>query len=138
MRYFALFIAGLLLAGCASPLPPRDPALAWVNLHSSAGELLMAERLDDKRLDDGRYFQLTPGAHELLVRFQFEVAGGGGDLMGEPVQRTCEIRIRHDAFQAGQVYRLEARSMVMSAQAWLYDDQRRVLARGKVMRCGTF
>ncbi len=99
----------------------------------------MAEELDGERLDDGRYFQVAPGAHELVTRFQFDVPGGGGaDIMAEPVQRTCEIRVRYDDFAAGRRYRLEARSLVTSAQAWLYDEQRRVLARGKVLRCGTF
>jgi ABC-type polar amino acid transport system ATPase subunit len=55
----------------------------------------------------------------------------------EPLLLTCELRLRYDQFAAGQRYRVEARSMAMTAQAWLYDEQRNVLARGKVMRCGT-
>lgn len=129
----------LLLGACASPLPPADPGRAWVELHSTASDLLMADKLDGERLDDGRYFQVSPGAHELITRFQFEVPGGGGwNLMSEPVQRTCEIRVRYADFAAGQRYRLEARPLVTKAQAWLYDDQRRLLARGQVLRCGTF
>ncbi len=129
----------LLLSACASPLPPADPGQAWVELHTTASDLLMADKLDGERLDDGRYFQVAPGAHELIARFQFEVPGGGGwNLMSEPVQRTCEIRVRYADFAAGQRYRLEARPLVSKAQAWLYDDQRRLLARGQVLRCGTF
>jgi hypothetical protein len=137
MRYLLLFVSLILLGACAAPLPARDPGMAWVDLYTPASDVLMADELDGKRLNDGRYFQVTPGAHELIARFQFEVHGGGS-LMSEPMQRTCEIRLRYDGFSAGQRYRVEARPLVMSAQAWLYDEQRNVLARGKVLRCGTF
>tara|TARA_R110000850_G_scaffold189246_1_gene314928 strand:- start:31 stop:450 length:420 start_codon:yes stop_codon:yes gene_type:complete len=139
MRYLGLLGGVLVLSACASPLPSPDPSQAWVDLRSNAGTLLMADRLDGQRLNDGRYFQVPAGAHELQARFQFEVnSGGGQDGLSEPRQVTCEIRIRHDNFVAGQRYRLEARPMQMKAQAWLYDAQRNVLARGKVLRCGTF
>jgi hypothetical protein len=137
MRYLALIVSALLLSACASPLPPRDPGMAWVDLYTTASDLLMAEELDGKRVNDGRYFQITPGAHELIARFQFEVQGGGS-LMAEPIQRTCEIRVRYDDFAAGQRYLIEARTLAMSAQAWLYDEQRNVLASAKVLRCGVF
>lgn len=137
MRYPALIASLLLLGACASPLPARDPGMAWVDLYTTASDLLMADKLDGKRLNDGRYFQVTPGTHELIARFQFEVQGGGS-LMAEPVQRTCELRVRYDEFAAGQRYRIEARTLAMSAQGWLYDDQRNVLARARVLRCGVF
>jgi hypothetical protein len=127
-----------LLGACASAVPPADPGQAWVELHTTASDLLMAEELDGERLDDGRYFQVPSGAHELVARFQFEVHGGGMNMMTEPIQRTCEIRVRYADFVAGQRYRLEARPLATSAQAWLYDEQRNVLARGRVLRCGTF
>jgi hypothetical protein len=97
----------------------------------------MAQELDGKRLNDGRYFQVSPGSHELIARFRFEVQSGG-NLMAEPIERTCELRVRYDNFAAGQRYRIEARTLAMSAQAWLYDEQRNVLARAKVLRCGMF
>ncbi|PTS82250.1 hypothetical protein DBR00_19285 [Pseudomonas sp. HMWF032] len=139
MRYLALLGGVLVLSACASPVPPADPSQAWVELRSNAGTLLMADRLDGQRLNDGRFFQVPSGAHELQARFQFEVNRGGGlDGAYEPLQVTCEIRVQHDNFVAGQRYRLEARPMQMKAQSWLYDEQRTVLARGKVLRCGTF
>lgn len=132
-------VAALLLGGCASPVPKADPQQAWIELYAPAGELLMAERLDRQRWPDGRYFQVTPGAHELLVHLQFEAnrGGMGMGLDSEPLLLTCELRLRYDSFAAGQRYRVEARAMAMSAQAWLYDGQRKLLARGQVMRCGT-
>ncbi|WP_394236154.1 PA0061/PA0062 family lipoprotein [Pseudomonas anguilliseptica] len=139
MRYLTLLGAVLVLSACASSVPAPDPSQAWVELRANAGTVLMADRLDGQRLNDGRYFQVPAGAHELQARFQFEVNSGGGlDGAYEPRQVTCEIRVRHDNFVAGQLYRLEARPMQMKAQAWLYDEQRNVLARGQVLRCGTF
>lgn len=138
MRAYVFASLLLLLAGCASPLPQPDPKQAWVELYAAAGDLLMADALDDTRWPDGRYFQVSPGAHDLQVRFQFEANRGGGiGLDSEPLLLTCEIRLRYANFQAGQRYRIEARSMAMTAQAWLYDGQRQVLANGKVLRCGT-
>jgi hypothetical protein len=61
MRYPALIVSLLMLSACASPLPPHDPGMAWVDLYTTASDLLMAEELDGKRLNDGRYFQITPG-----------------------------------------------------------------------------
>ena len=39
--------------------------------------MLMADRLDGRPVNDGRYFQISPGAHELQVRLQFDVPSGG-------------------------------------------------------------
>lgn len=135
----ALFCAALplMLGACASPLPQPDPQQAWVDLYASASYLLMADRLDGERWPDGRYFQVSPGAHELEARFQFEVRSGTLGTRSEPIRMTCAIRVRYADFAAGRRYRLEARPLLMKAQAWLYDEQRNVLARGEVRRCGT-
>ena len=69
MRYLALLGGVLVLSACASPVPAPDPSQAWVDLRSNAGTLLMADRLDGQRLNDGRYFQVPAGAHELQARF---------------------------------------------------------------------
>jgi hypothetical protein len=138
MRALALLLLSGMLVACAGPLPPRDPQLAWIDLHAAAGHTLMADRLDGERVNDGRYFQVAPGAHDLQLRFQYEVNGGGAEEPSEPRLITCLVRIRYDGFAAGQRYRVEARPLAMRAQAWLYDGQRQLLAGGKVLRCGTF
>ncbi len=139
MRYFLLLVGLSILSACASSVPPRDPNQAWVELYATPGELLMADRLDGQRLNDGRYFQVPGGAHELQARFQFETNGNSGlDGSTEPRQITCEIRVRYDDFAPGRRYRLEVRPLAMKAQGWLYDEQRNVLAQAKVPRCGTF
>ncbi|MCY1278285.1 hypothetical protein D9M68_333550 [compost metagenome] len=137
MRAMPAAAALLMLCACASPLPQPDPRQAWVDLYAPAIDLLMADRLDRRYWPDGRYFQVSPGAHELEARFRFEVHAGMA-IAREPLQITCAIRVRYDGFVAGQRYLLEARSLGMEAQAWLYDSQRNVLARGEVTGCGSF
>ena len=85
----------------------------------------MADRLDGKRLDDGRYFQVTPGKHELIVRFDYEIYAGG--FSTDPRDRTCYLTVRYDHFEAGERYRLEARAPVMEPQVLLYDSARTVV-----------
>ncbi|MBP3999783.1 MULTISPECIES: hypothetical protein [Pseudomonas] len=137
MRTMMLLLAVSLLAGCQTPLPPVDPNMAWVEFStpSPGGKLLMAERLDNQRLTDGRFFQVTPGSHELRVRFDFEVFGGGGSLMTGPVERLCYLTIRYDHFEAGQRYRLEGRSLAFTPSARLYNDKREIVAEDREVNC---
>lgn len=137
MRRLAITACTLALSACASTVPEPDAKQAWVELYASAGYLLMANKVDRQRLNDGRYFQVTPGAHDLEARFQFDVPGGGG-IMAEPVQITCELRYRYANFEAGKRYQMQARPLMREAQGLLYDDQRNVVARAEVLRCGTF
>jgi hypothetical protein len=126
MRPYTMLAALGVLGGCASPLPPKDPGQAWVELRTLLpGKLVMADRLDGQRLEDGRYFQVTPGRHELVVRFDYEVYSGG--FSTDPTDRTCYLTLRYGAFEAGRRYRLEARAPAMQPTALLYDEQRRVL-----------
>jgi hypothetical protein len=143
MRHLLLpSLLGLsLLGGCASqPLPSPDPGQAWVDLASNLPSTqLSADRLDRRRLDDGRYFQMPPGAHELDTRVQYEVnLGGGSPLASGPSKVTCYLRVRYDGFAAGQRYQLYIRPSLMKADGWLYDSQRNVLARADVLRCGPY
>ncbi|WP_028695827.1 hypothetical protein [Pseudomonas cremoricolorata] len=126
MRQPMMLIALSVLGGCASPMPPVDPQQAWVDLYTmTPGRMLMADRLDGQRLDDGRYFQVTPGKHELVVRFDYEVYSGG--LSMNPTERTCYLTVRFNDFEAGQRYRLEARAPAMQPQVYLYGAGRQVL-----------
>ncbi|MDD0976526.1 hypothetical protein [Pseudomonas fontis] len=127
MRQPVMLLAVSTLGACVSPLPPVDSKQAWVDLYTvTPGKVLMADRLDGQRLNDGRYFQVTPGPHELTVRFDYEVHSGGFSI--DPVERSCYLKIRYDGFQAGQRYRIEARAPAMQPSAYLYDAQRTVLA----------
>ncbi|BCQ58316.1 hypothetical protein PBOI14_00660 [Pseudomonas sp. Boi14] len=64
MRPFLLFLALGTLSACTTPLPGVDPQQAWIDLATPTpgGKLVMAERLDNQRLDDGRFFQVSPAA----------------------------------------------------------------------------
>lgn len=138
-RLFALSIVclGLSLEGCMSPLPTPDPQMAWVELTSVSGKVIMAERLDGMNWADGRYFQIKPGAHDLMVRFDFEVYGGGGggyfDFWGG--ERLCYLNVRYDGFKAGERYRLQARSLGLIPMAWLYDSQGQKVAEDSETHC---
>jgi hypothetical protein len=127
----------LLLAGCAGPLPERDPQQAWVDLYTTPGNLLSANRLDRLPVKDGRYYQLAPGPHQLQLRLQFELPGGNGsEQMGGGELRTCLFSIDYANFQAGQNYRINAGQQGYRGWVRLYDAQRQVLARGRQLRCG--
>jgi hypothetical protein len=126
MRQPMMLMALSALGACASPLPPVDPKQAWVDLYTiTPGRVIMADKLDGKRLEDGRYFQVTPGKHELVVRFDYEIYGGG--MMSQPRDRTCYLTVRFDDFKAGERYRLEARAPVMEPQVLLHDANRTVV-----------
>lgn len=137
MHKLPLLFVATLMAGCQTPLPAVDPQMAWVDFStpSPGGKLLMAERLDNQRLNDGRYFQVTPGSHELRVRFDFEVFGGGGALLTGPVERLCYLYIRYDHFEAGQRYVLEGRSLAFTPSARLYNAKREIVAEDYDYNC---
>lgn len=137
MRRSSLLLAAVVIAGCQTALPPVDPQMAWVEFSTSSpgSKLIMAERLDNKRLSDGRFFQVTPGSHELRVRYDFEVFGGGGSLMNGPVERLCYLTIRYDHFEAGQRYVLEGRALAFTPSARLYNAKREIVAEDREYNC---
>ncbi len=140
MRQLLLPLAAIFLSACAStPIPPADPQQAWVDFATPTpgAKLVMAQRLDGKALDDGRYFQVPPGSHELMVRFDFEVFAGGGLSSGlnQPQERTCFITLQYDQFEAGQRYRLEGRSLGFTPNIRLYNAQRQLLAEERSVNC---
>lgn len=138
MPRMLLLLAMSVVAGCQAPMPSADPEMAWVDLSTPFpnDRLLLAERLDKERLRDGRFFQVTPGSHELIVRFDFEVAGGGGmGEMGGPTERVCYLTLHYDHFMAGQRYVLEGRSMALSPEARLYNAQREIVAEVSDFYC---
>ena len=136
MRTLLWLLAACLLSACTStPIPPADPTMAWVDLETQTGKLVMAERLDNKRQADGRYFQVTPGSHELMVRFDFEVFVGGMGMFSDPQERLCYVTVDYDNFQPGQRYRLQARSLGFNAYARLYDATGKVVAEERLVNC---
>lgn len=139
MRGFSasfIFIGLLALSGCGLLMPRPDPNQAWVDLDPAHDSRLHAAEVDERPWDDRRYFQVPPGAHELGMRYQFEVSGDDIGLDSQPHQRDCRLRLRYDRFGAGQRYRLQAGQVGFRAWVKLYDQDDRLLARGQEMRCG--
>ena len=138
MNRLLLVLAITLVTGCQTPMPVANPQMAWVDFSTPFpnDRVLMAERLDKQRLRDGRFFQVTPGSHELVVRFDYDVNGGGGiSLMGGTTVRQCFLTVNYAHFQAGQRYVLEARSMALTPQARLYDAKGEVVAEVSEFYC---
>lgn len=124
----------LTLAGCASWMPEPDPNKAWIDLQPRGETELQALAVDRRPLDDNRYFQVEPGAHELGVQYRFgvEATNVGGDAL----ERACRLTLAYDGFKAGQRYRLEAGGIGFRPWARLYDDKHFLLARGVERGCG--
>ena len=138
MRRLMMLLAASVIAGCQSPLPAVNPQMAWVDFSVPFpnDKLLMAERLDNQRLNDGRFFQVMPGSHVLLVRFDFEIPGGGGlGVMDGPTERLCYLTIKYDHFEAGQRYVLVGQSIVFTPGARLYNAKREIVAEDSESYC---
>ena len=138
MHRLMLLLAASVVAGCQSPMPTANPKMAWVEFSTPFpnDKLLMAERLDNQRLRDGRFFEVTPGSHEMIVRFDFEVPGGGGlSNMNGPSERICYLTIHYDNFEAGQRYVLEGRSISFTPGARLYNAKREIVAEDRESYC---
>lgn len=139
MRQLLLFIALSTLGACATtPLPAVNPQQAWIDFSTPTpgAKMLMAERLDNQKLSDGRFFQVTPGRHELMVRFDFEVPGGGGlGSMTQPLERLCYMSLDYDHFTAGERYVLEGRSLMFTPNLRLFNAKRELLAEERTYHC---
>jgi hypothetical protein len=133
-----LLLAVSVVAGCQTPMPAANPKMAWVEFSTPFpnDKLLMAERLDKRRLADGRFFEVMPGSHELIVRFDFEVPSGAGlNNMGGPSERICYLTVNFDHFEAGQRYVLEGRSIAFIPEARLYNAKREIVAEDRESYC---
>lgn len=137
MRRLMLLLAASAVAGCSTPLPAVNPQMAWVDFSTPFpnDKLLMAERLDNQRSRDGRFFQVTPGSHELTVRFDFEVPGGSSDMMDGGTERLCYMIVKYDHFEAGQRYVLQARSMAFTPEARLFNARNEIVAEESQINC---
>ncbi|APC16706.1 hypothetical protein BLL42_13575 [Pseudomonas frederiksbergensis] len=137
MRRTLLFFAISSLAACMSPMPAVNPNMAWVDfaMPTPGGKVLMAESLDNKTLNDGRFFQVTPGSHELKVRFDFEVFSAGFGMDFDSPNRLCYLTVHYDHFEAGQRYLLEGRSLAFTPSARLYNAKRELLAEESQTFC---
>ncbi|MCY1207034.1 hypothetical protein D9M72_186180 [compost metagenome] len=136
MRPLLLFLPLLSLGGCALMLPSPDPNQAWIALHKQEGQRIQASRVDDKALSDPRYFQVTPGRHELEVRLEFDVGGHDIGQGSESYRRTCLLKLAFTDFAAGERYLLHAGGIGFRPWARLYDERNQEVAKARESRCG--
>ncbi|MBB1518620.1 PA0061/PA0062 family lipoprotein [Aquipseudomonas guryensis] len=126
----------LLLAGCSLWLPRHDPGQAWIELHAGEDQQLQALQVDGQALEDARYFQVSPGRHELQVRLHFQVAPSNIGPTSQAHPRTCLLSLDYSEFAAGQRYSLKAGSHGFRPWARLYDEHDKPLIRAREGRCG--
>lgn len=117
-----------LLAACAGPMPQPDPSEAWIGLREEAPNDLLAERVDGQKIDDGRYFQVKPGAHRLDVTL-FE------ENVGDSNQQDCDGHISYSGFKAGEHYKLVESSLGSEVSARLYDAMGKQVASTHDFAC---
>ena len=120
-------------SACAAPLPEHDLDMAWIDVQSQGGHQLSAQRMDGAKVDDARYFQTSPGEHELQMRLTYDRSGSAtGDS-----QRRCRINITYAGYQAGQRYSIRALAKGWTVRAWLYSSDGQRLIESKPVRCGS-
>lgn len=136
MRLLLLSLPLLSLGGCALLMPSHDPNQAWISLHKEEGQDIQASRVDDKALAEPRYFQVTPGRHELEVRLEFDVGGHDIGQGSTSYRRTCLLTLDYGDFAAGERYQLEAGGIGFRPWARLYDEQNQEIAKARESRCG--
>ncbi|VVN95586.1 hypothetical protein [Pseudomonas fluorescens] len=134
MRKLMLTSGLLMLAGCAG-LPDPDPSQAWIDLEAHQDRALQALEVDDKTSTDKRFFEVPPGSHELIVRYQFPVEPTNIGPDAEPLWRDCQLSVKFKDFNAGQRYQLQAGSIGFRPWAKLYDQQRKVVGQGQPAGC---
>lgn len=120
--------AVLLLSACAGPMPKADPSEAWIGLQEEAPNDLMAERVDGKNINDGRYFEVKPGAHRLDVTLFEEEAGDDN-------QQDCRGHVTYGNFKAGEHYTLVESSLGTTVRAELKDGHGKEVAQTEDFSC---
>lgn len=117
-----------LLSACAGPLPKTDPNQAWIGLQAESPNDLLADRVDGKRLADGRYFQVAPGKHRLEMAL---LQGANGNS----VQPACMGRLDYSGFKAGERYQLVESSQGQDVSANLLDSHGQQVAQSDAFKC---
>lgn len=135
MRTPLLALLILTLSACAAWPPRHDPAQAWVDLDAPQASEMQAAEVDERALEDRRFFQVEPGSHRLGVRYLFEVGAGNVGANAAPLQRDCRLALQYSGFQAGERYRLAAGATGFRPWARLYDSDGRLLAQADERGC---
>ena len=116
-----------LLGACAGPMPRPDPQEAWVALREETQDLVLAENVDGKPLDDGRYFEVQPGRHDLAMMIFHQQTNDE--------QQTCQVNLDYSGFKAGEHYRLVESSLGLDLRASLENAKGQTVAEAKDFNC---
>lgn len=108
MRRLLVLALPLNLAGCGLIMPSPDPDQAWIAFAPQQRGALEAARVDERPLEDDRYFQVQPGRHALEVRYRFDVDGSAIGTAQPSLARTCLLTLDYADFAAGQRYEMRA------------------------------
>lgn len=131
MRHCKLILAALVLAsaltGCAGTLPKPDASEAWIGLRDDVPDAMIAEKIDGHALQDGRYFEVKPGAHQLSVML-FDVHSANEDS-------NCTASLRYSGFDKGAHYTLAETRRGPEVGVQLNDAHGKALASVTDMDC---
>ena len=131
MRHSKLILATLALAsaltGCAGAIPKADPSEAWIGLHDGVPDAMIAKKVDGHSLQDGRYFDVKPGAHQLSVML-FDVHNANEN-------DNCSGNLSYSGFNAGQHYSLTETRRGPQVGVQLTDAHGKALAAVTDMSC---
>lgn len=116
------------LGACAGREPAPRHDLARVDLGQEAPNQLFARSLDGGKVADLRYFDVSPGRHELLV--QLDKSGDDS-----PAQALCQARVSYADFAAGQHYRLSESTLGSRLVVRLYGADGQPLNDPQPLSC---
>ncbi len=117
-----------LLSACAGPMPKADPSEAWIGLQDEAPNDLLAEKVDGQKIDDGRFFEVSPGSHTLDVMLVKIPLGDGN-------QQDCSGEVSYNQFKAGEHYELVESSLGRQINARLMDSHGQQVAQAGKFQC---
>jgi len=117
-----------LLSACVGPMPKADPSEAFIGLEQPASADLLAQRVDGQNVNDGRYFEVKPGAHRLDMTLISGADGNSLDL-------NCMGRLDYGQFKAGERYQINASSEGMKAGVSLVDSHGNQVAQSNSFKC---
>jgi hypothetical protein len=117
-----------LLSACAGPMPKADPSEAFIGLEQPGSDDLLAQRVDGRNVNDGRYFEVKPGAHRLDMTLISGADGNSADL-------NCMGRLDYSGFKAGEHYQIDASSEGLKAGVSLVDSHGNQVAQSNSFKC---
>ena len=131
MRHSKFTFAALALAsaltGCAGTIPKADPSEAWIGLQDGVPDAMIAKKVDGHAVQDGRYFEVKPGAHELSVML-FDVHNANEN-------DNCSGSVSYSGFNVGQHYTLAETRRGAQVGVQLSDAHGKALAAVTDMDC---